>query len=98
MDDEQARRIAEQIAQGHAFQDHVLDNDEFPEIRTREEFAQLIREVLTDGSSSVKLLTHGREAYWSEVHRTIVILDSSNEDAGTAFRPFRGRAYFRGLI
>lgn len=98
MEDEQARETAERIAHGHAFQEHVIDRDEFPEIRTREEFADLIHRVLTELSSSEVELRLGRRAYWNEALQTVVITDDLSEDGGTAFRPSRGRAYFRGLI
>lgn len=98
MENQQARARAERIASGHAFQEHVVDRDEFPEVRTREEFADLIHLVLTDSSCSHVTLRSGRHAYWSEALQMIVITDNWSDDGGTAFRPPRGRAYFRGLI
>jgi filamentous hemagglutinin len=97
MDQEQARDIADRISRGHAFRAHVIEGEDFPEIRTRGEFAEMIRTILTDPTSARRLLRDGREAIWSDVHRTVVIVDGLHEDGGTAFRPTRGRAYFQGL-
>jgi hypothetical protein len=97
MDHRLAREIAEQISSGHAFQVHVLEEDGFPEIKSREEFADLIFQVLTDPAAARRNLREGREAYWSDVHQAVVILDLMS-DGGTAFRPRKGKSYFRGLI
>jgi hypothetical protein len=97
MDHHLAREFAEQISSGYAFQVHVLEADDFPEIKSREEFADLIFQVLTDPASARRDLLEGREAYWSDVHETVVILDRMS-DGGTAFRPRKGKSYFRGLI
>lgn len=98
MESEHARDIAERIARGHAFQEHVIEKDDFPEIRTREEFADLIRQVLIDPSAAERPLQTGRHAFWSDALQMVVIVDEASEDAGTAFRPSKHKAYFRGLI
>jgi hypothetical protein len=97
MDHRHAREVAEQTSLGHAFLVHVLEEDDFPEIKSREEFADLIFQVLTDPASARRNLREGREAYWSDIHQVVVILDLIS-DGGTAFRPRRGKSYFRGLI
>lgn len=97
MDRKWAQQIAERIAHGHAFANHVLNADEFPEIRTREEFAALIFQILTDPMSLRKDLERDREGYWSGVQQVVVIVDELSEDGGTAFRPQRGVAYFRTM-
>lgn len=79
MDEEQAREIAERIAAGHAFDLHVLEGEEFPEITTREAFAVLIQAVLLSPTSLRKELLRCREAWWNETHRTLVILDWFSE-------------------
>jgi len=97
MDEEQAYAIARQISEGHAYKKHVVEGDDFPEIKSREEFADLIHEAITDRLSLEKSLDDGRQAFWSERRRTLVIIDWWSRDGGTALRPRRGRAYFRQL-
>ncbi|MGB9028842.1 MAG: hypothetical protein WCC27_01880 [Acidobacteriaceae bacterium] len=98
MDEEQARTIATRISEGHAYDTHVIKGDDFPEIKSREEFAELILEVMIDPASlKTSGLRDGREAFWNERHRMLVILDLLGEDCGTALRPALGKAYFRGL-
>ena len=88
-----AKRIGEEISNGHAFDKHVVERGEFPEITTREEFATLIEDAVINGESRV--LNHGRTAYWSE--GTVVIRNPSTPDGGTTFRPPDGYDYFLGL-
>lgn len=97
MEQKQARRIAEQIAKGHAYTKHVEKGSDFPEIKSRAEFAELIAEVMIDPSSRARPLREGRQAFWSERHRMIVILDFFSEDGGTAYRPDSGKDHFRLL-
>jgi hypothetical protein len=75
MDAEQAERIAKQISEGHAFAFHVQEAGEFPEIKTRDDFAELITDVLTSPASLTRNLLRGRVGFWSDVHRTVVIVD-----------------------
>jgi hypothetical protein len=97
MDEEQARAIARRISVGHAYRKHVVQGDDFPEIKSSEEFAEVIFEILTDPASLERGLRDGRQAFWSDRHRALVILDLLSEDCGTALRPAPGKAYFRGL-
>jgi hypothetical protein len=75
----------------------VVRGDDFPEIKRREELAEVIFEVLTDSASLERGLRDGRQAFWSDRHRALVILDLPSEDCGTALRPAPGKTYFRGL-
>ena len=97
MDQERARQIAQRIANGHAYAKHVVRGDDFAEIKSRDEFATLIHQVLTDPLSVTKRFRAGRQAFWSERHRAIVILDVLSEDGGTAYRPDSEREHFRFL-
>ncbi len=90
----EAFTIAERIAAGHALGKHVTEGKEFPNVSGREEFQELIFDVLVHPDEE-RPLARGRHAYWSEKHLTIVIVDSGNESNGTAFRPYNGREYFR---
>jgi hypothetical protein len=74
-----------------------VQGDDFPEIKSREELAEVIFGVLTDPASLKRALRGGREAFWSDRRRVLVILDLLSEDCGTALRPAVGKAYFRGL-
>lgn len=98
MNEEKARAIAERIARGHAFDVHVLEGEEFPEVETRAEFADLIFEVLANAESASRSLRRGRLAFWNDAHRMLVIVDLFSDDGGTAFRPEEGKAYFRAML
>jgi filamentous hemagglutinin len=97
MDQELARIVAHGISRGHAFQVHVIEGEEFPEISTRDEFAAMIERVLVDSTSVQRPLREGRQAFWNDALLMLVIVDRFHEDGGTAFRPTRGKAYFLGL-
>jgi filamentous hemagglutinin len=87
-----------EIAGGHAFEKHVLDKGEFKGlgIRTREQFANHIENVVNNPTAS-RQLSGGRSAYWQDSTGTVVIRDPRAADGGTAFQPTNGRAYFDGL-
>ena len=88
-----AKRIAEEISGGHAFDKHVVERGEFPGVTTREQFANLIEGAVMNGEPRV--LSRGRTAYWSE--GTVVIRDPGAPDGGTTFRPAKGHNYFLRL-
>lgn len=81
------------IANGHAFQKHVVTNKEYPEITSKDQFFSLVKGVASAPTAS-KNLVRGRTAFWGESAKTIVVVDPSSADKGTAFRPSGGRAYF----
>lgn len=85
---------AERIANGHAFEKHVVERGEFPGIRTRAEFQQMIEDVMTN-ADEVRNLSGGRTAYWKR--GTVVIENPGAVDGGTVFVPTNGYAYFQGL-
>jgi filamentous hemagglutinin len=92
--------LGKAIAQGHAFEKHVIQQGEFQHfgIRTPEDFAKHIDKVVSLArGSNVRALAGGRKAYWDEVTGTVVIHNPSVPDMGTAFRPKTGRKYFEGL-
>lgn len=91
-----AATIATQIAHGHAFEKHVLQEGQFPGILTREQFAHTIQRIM-DHPSASKPLARGRMAYWDDVTGTVVIRDPRTGDGGTAFKPSTGRSYFEHL-
>jgi len=81
------------IANGHAYQKHVVTQKEYPEITSKDAFFTLIKGV-TANPTAIKNMPKGKTAYWGEGAKTIVIVDPNNADKGTAFRPTAGRAYF----
>ena len=63
--------IAQLIATGHAYQKHVVERKEFPEIESIQDFIELIQQVIVSGQK--KVLFGDRIAYWSSFQRTVVI-------------------------
>ena len=88
-----ASALADQIASGHAFDKHVLEGDDFPDINTPEEFSNHIEDILTE-PDAYRNLERDRTAYWDDESGTVVIHDPNNGDGGTAFVPEDGRDYF----
>nr|WP_246651404.1 hemagglutinin repeat-containing protein [Rhizobium laguerreae] len=90
--------VAGKIAGGHAFEKHILRQGEFAgmEFRTRAQFAKFISDTITNPSAE-KSLPRGRTAYWNEAYKAVVIHDPATVDAGTAFQPKDGKAYFDNL-
>lgn len=88
-----AQLTGEEIAGGHAFQKHVINQAEFPGITTRSQFAQHIEDVVSNGV--MRPLSNGRSAYWQ--NGTVVIRNPNAVDGGTAFRPTSGYDYFLNL-
>jgi len=88
----QAKLAAEELAgaDGHAFQKHVVEQGEFPGIKTRQEFADMIQDVVLNGERRVG--GGGRSAYWR--NGVIVIRNPNARDGGTVFAPREGREYF----
>ncbi len=85
-----AQLAGDEIAGGHAYEKHVIEQGEYPEITGPEEFARLIEDVIVNGQP--KTLGGGRSAYWYD--GTIVIRNPRAGDGGTAFRPVDGYDYF----
>jgi filamentous hemagglutinin len=90
--------LANQIAGGHSFEKHVLQQGEYIGlgIRTRAQFAGLVDDVINNPTYT-RSLSNGRTAYWSDTFGTVVIHNPRAVDGGTAFRPSRGINYFNGL-
>jgi hypothetical protein len=90
---EKIARIAEQISAGHAFKKHVVEQDEFPGVKSRQDFRDLIAKILKN-PTEWKRLEGGRSAYWDKETGTVVVRDPRHPDGGTAFRPDRGKRYY----
>src|SRR5262249_52469493 len=89
-------KIAQSISRGHAYEKHVVDENLFPEIESRNEFKELIGKVLANPTHHRKL-ENDREAYYDKPSNTIVIYNPHARDKGTCFRPSAGMKYFDGL-
>ena len=96
MNAEDAPNIAKHIAEGHAWDIHVVRDEQFPEIKTKADFFDVVLDVLMNPTVS-SVLRRQREAFWSDAQQTLVIVDYKSEDYGTAFRPAEGKRYFNAL-
>ncbi|WP_282808184.1 hypothetical protein [Hafnia alvei] len=81
---------AQEIANGHAFEKHVLQRGEFDTlgIKTRNQFAQHVENVINN-PTDVRYYSDGRVAYLDSTTRTVVIRNPSKGES-TAFRPDYG--------
>ena len=89
--------ISEELAGGHAFEKHVLQQAEFPGIATRGEFASKIESFLNSPETIMRNLSNGRTAYWNEGMGNVLIRNPAAADGGTFFAPTAGSSYFWGL-
>jgi hypothetical protein len=91
-------QTAEKIADGHAFDKHVIQGKEYKDlgISTRKQFASHIKNIINK-PTSVRHLSGGRTAYYDESTNTVIIVNPKAIDGGTAFRPVNGRVYFDNL-
>jgi hypothetical protein len=89
----QAQLAGQQISRGHAYPKHVVEQGQFPGVRTRDEFAKVVENVMINGAQ--RQLSGGRTAYWHE--GVVVIRNPNTADGGTAFVPKDGVKYFEGL-
>ena len=97
MNQEQARRAANRIAAGHAYQKHVIGNKEFGKPLRRSEFALLIEHAILNCTYS-RPLRRGRSAYWYRPELLLVIVDPTNVDGGTAYISESSLEDYRDLL
>lgn len=96
--DEEVQNASNKIAD-HAYQKHVVDRGEYPNINSKEEFRSMIEGIIRnpDAVDFDLANTHPGYAFWSDDHGvrgTIVIYRPSSSIGGTAFSPRNGRDYF----
>jgi hypothetical protein len=89
-------KIAKAIANGHAYEKHVVEEKLFPEVKKRDEFIKVIANVLANPTHH-RDLENDREAYFDKKSNTIVIYNPHARDKGTCFRPRAGLKYYEGL-
>ena len=89
-------KIAKAIAKGHSYEKHVVEEKLFPEVKSTDDFMELIARVLANPTHHRKL-ENDREAYFDNKSNTIVIYNPHARDKGTCFRPRAGLKYFESL-
>jgi hypothetical protein len=89
-------KIARAIAAGHAYEKHVVEEKLFPEVKSKDDFVEVIATVLANPSHHRKL-ENEREAFYDTKSNTIVIYNPRARDRGTCFRPRAGLKYYEGL-
>lgn len=90
------KKIARAIGTGHAYEKHVIDEKQFPEVKSERDFIELIGKLLANPTHH-KDLENDREAYYDKKSNTIVIYNPRARDNGTCFRPRNGLKYFQNL-
>ncbi|WP_409419233.1 RHS repeat domain-containing protein [Marinomonas sp. RS-M-Aa-14] len=86
---------AQEIANGHAFEKHVLKQGEFPGIRIRQQFQNHVEDVLSN-PSGMRYYKDGRTVYLQESSSTVVIRNSGSGES-TAFQPANWSEYINSL-
>ena len=81
-DARKAAVVAHRISNGHAWDKHVIEQNEFPEISHPREFADRIETALLTGEE--RLIARGRSVHWKD--GLIVIVDPRSPDLGSAFK------------
>jgi hypothetical protein len=89
-------KIAKAIATGHAYEKHVVDEKQFPEVKNKSDFTELIGKILANPTHQ-RDLENERAAYYDRKSNTIVIYNPRARDKGTCFRPRAGLKYFDNL-
>jgi len=89
-------KIAKAIAKGHSYDKHVVGEKQFPEVKSIDDFIELIARILANPTHH-RELENDREAYFDKKSNTIVIYNPHARDKGTCFRPRAGLKYFEGL-
>lgn len=92
----EAEAAARRIAHGHAYPKHVVVQAEYPAVANPDQFAALLKDVMTNPDAT-RTLGRGRSAYWRDKVQTLVVIDPKHPDGGTAFRPPDGKRYFDRL-
>ena len=87
------RSIADQIANGHAWNDHVGTGEFKGMFNGQDDFANYIENVMNN-ATEIKQLQDGRTGYWDDANQAVIIHNPNAKDQGTAFQPKDGKAYF----
>lgn len=76
---------AQQLANGHAFEKHELQQGQFPFVKTKEQFAKHLENVMTNPTHH-KQLGGGREAFYDSRTSTFIVRNPNDPYGGTAFQ------------
>lgn len=87
---------AEAIGKGHSYDKHVVQGKEFPEVKSKDDFIQMISNILANPSHTKKL-ANNREAFYDRPSNTLVLVNPNARDKGTCFRPSAGKRYYDNL-
>ena len=90
------KKIAKAIGTGHSYDKHVITEKQFPEVKSEEDFVELIGKILANPTHH-RDLEDDREAYFDKKSNTIVIYNPRARDKGTCFKPRAGLKYFENL-
>jgi filamentous hemagglutinin len=90
------KKIAKSIANGHSYEKHVVDEKQFPDVKSVDDFADLIGKVLANPTHH-RDLESDREAYYDSKSNIIVIYNPRAKDKGTCFRPNARLKYYENL-
>jgi len=89
LNEEEARKIANAIAFGHAFEKHASNLSETGELITQSSFESLILETLLNPAKA-EALDAGRHKYWNAEECFLVIVNPMDPEMGTAYWPTGG--------
>jgi len=90
------KKIAKSIAHGHSYEKHVIDEKQFPDVKSVDDFADVIGKVLANPTHH-RDLENDREAYYDNKANIIVIYNPRAKDKGTCFRPSARLKYYENL-
>jgi pyocin large subunit-like protein len=90
------KKIAKAIASGHAYEKHVVEEKLFPEVKSQNDFIEVIAKVLANPTHH-RELENKREAFYDSKSNTIIIYNPHAKDNGTCFRPRAGLKYYENL-
>lgn len=89
----QAQLTGEQIAKNdHSFDKHVTQEGQYPGITTKQQYADMIEDVVLNGEARV--MKNGKTFYWKD--DSMVIRNPYAEGGGTMYKPDGGYKDFLG--
>lgn len=68
--------------------------EEFPDMRSLDDYARHIAEVMTNWTAKKEFIDGDRKLYWDKTTGTIVWRDPGAREGGSAFRPKNAKKYF----
>ena len=80
------QKIAAAIAGGHSYQKHVVEEKQFPDVKSEQEFSDLVAKTIANATHH-RELENGREAFYDKRTNVIVIHNPRARDKGTCFKP-----------